>query len=255
MKLVLRLIRGAAAVLLCVSLSGCLPAGPGQVDEEKEPHFLAGKSCVNSMDYRGAIEEFDKALEVNPQSASAHFELGCLYVQKVPDPAAAIYHFDRYLKLRPDAANAETVRQLVYTCKQDLAKTVLPLPITPGMQRQFEQLVDENRRLREENDKWKAYFASRPPAVSNAGEASATTDALARRSAATQTANLSPDLGAGRPPASAVRKHVVQAGETPLAISRKYGVKLDAFMAVNPGLDPRRMRIGQTVNVPSPSPV
>src|SRR6476619_5778259 len=161
------LFRGALAVLLGASLSGCVPSSQSLTEEEKEPHFLAGKSAINTMDYKGAVEEFEKALKVNPESGAAHFEIACLYVQKEPDPAAAIYHFEQYLKLRPDAANAETVRQLILTCKQDLAKTVLPLPITPGMQHQFEQLADENRRLRDENEKWKAYFASRPAAPTN----------------------------------------------------------------------------------------
>ncbi len=243
--------RSVLAALVCLSVSGCMPSSQSQVDEEKEPHFLAGKSCINTFDYHGAIEEFEKALEVNPQSGSAHFEVACLYVQREPDPAAAIYHFERYLKLRPDAANAETVRQLIYTCKQDLAKTVLPLPITPGMQHQFEQLADENRRLREENDKWKAYFAnssrSQPP--TNLPPTASNSVSLGSSPTSMPSTNAAPDPTRA---AAGLRKHVVQPGETPSSIARKYAVKLDAFMAANPGLDPRRMRSGQTVNVPSP---
>src|SRR5690606_33582601 len=135
---------------------GCVPSGRGQTDEEKESHFLAGKSCINSMDFRGAIEEFEKALVVNPRSAAAHYQLGWLYEQKEPDPAAAIYHYERYLKLRPNAENAEWIRQRIHNCKQDLARTVLPLPITPSLQRQFEQYAEELKQLREENDQIRA---------------------------------------------------------------------------------------------------
>jgi LysM repeat protein len=46
------------------------------------------------------------------------------------------------------------------------------------------------------------------------------------------------------------RTHKVQAGETPASIARKYGVSLEALLAANPGLNPRRMQIGQTLNVP-----
>ena len=35
----------------------------------------------------------------DPRSGLAHFELGCLYDQA--DPAAAIYHYEQYLKLAP----------------------------------------------------------------------------------------------------------------------------------------------------------
>jgi LysM repeat protein len=44
----------------------------------------------------------------------------------------------------------------------------------------------------------------------------------------------------------------VQAGESPYSIARKYGVKLEALMAANPGLEPTRMPIGRTLNIPAP---
>jgi hypothetical protein len=59
--------------------------------------------------------------------------------------------------------------------------------------------------------------------------------------------------GSGAPsPVTAMRTHLVQRGESPIAIARKYGIKLSAFMAANPGLDPRRMPAGKTVNIPAP---
>ena len=75
------LFRTAAPLLLLGwMLSGCLPSAPR--DEEREPYFLAGKSRVNTMDFKGAVESFERAVEVNPKSAPAHFELGWLYDQK-----------------------------------------------------------------------------------------------------------------------------------------------------------------------------
>jgi tetratricopeptide (TPR) repeat protein len=130
-------------------LGGCLPTTHSQLDEEKEYHFLAGKSRINGMDYQGAIESFQKALENNPHSASAHFELGWLYDQKESDPAAAIYHYERYLKLRKNADNAEMVRTRILACKQELARTVSLGPVTQTLQRTLEQLAEENRVLKE----------------------------------------------------------------------------------------------------------
>lgn len=253
MSVLVRLVRSAAALLLVGSLTGCLPSGQNRSDEEKEPHFLAGKTCISSMDYRGAIDEFEKALEVNPHSASAHFQLGWLYEEKEPDPAAAIYHYEQYLKLEPGADNAEVIRQHINNCKQDLAKTVLPLPITPNMQRQFEQLADENKRLREEIDKWRAY-ASRlealtnrapPPLVSVRPEdaASAATSSVAPQQRSAAENHWPPGAG---------RTYTVKAGDSPYSIARTHGVKLEALMAANPGLDPRKLRIGQTLRLPSP---
>ena len=42
-----------------VALNGCSPSDQSQLDEEKEPHFVLGKSRVNAMDYQGAIEAFE----------------------------------------------------------------------------------------------------------------------------------------------------------------------------------------------------
>ena len=47
------------------------------------------------------------------------------------------------------------------------------------------------------------------------------------------------------------RTHTVVAGETAVRIARQYGVTLDALQAANPGMEPRRMRVGQVLNIPS----
>src|SRR6516165_3260354 len=138
----------AAVSLLAVN--GCAPSESSQLDDEKEPHFVLGKSRVNAMDYSGAIESFGESLEVNPHSAAAHFQLACLFDTKQSDPAAAIYHYQEFLRLNPKADNAEVVKQRIYSCKQQLAADVLPLPSTPAAQRQLEDLAEKNRRLQEE---------------------------------------------------------------------------------------------------------
>ncbi len=49
----------------------------------------------------------------------------------------------------------------------------------------------------------------------------------------------------------AVIIHVVQEGEILGTIARRYGVTVDDILALNPGLDPRRLRIGQEIKVPA----
>src|ERR1022692_4365589 len=141
----------ALVVLFGAAPGGCAP-GQGQTDEEKEPHFVLGQSRVNAMDYLGAIEAFEESLESNPRSAAAHFELGWLYEEKASDPAAAIYHYKRYLKWNPNAGNADVIRQRIGTCKQQLAADVLGLPSTSAAQQQLEKLADQNRVLQQQVD-------------------------------------------------------------------------------------------------------
>ena len=236
-----RFLRVMFAAMCCAALSACFPSGAGRQDEEKESHFLVGKSRVNTMDYRGAIESFEKALEVNPYSAAAHFELGMLLAEKESDPAAAIYHYQQYLKLRPGAENAGIINQHIQVLKQDLAKNVLQPSLTPELQRRYEQLADDNQRLREEVEKWRAYYARTASAV----------DAPPPMANERVVQNVTPLPNPMPPqPTPTMRVHKVQAGDTPSSIARKYGVKLDAFMAANPGLNPTRMQVGQAVNVP-----
>src|SRR5215468_239807 len=153
-----RLIPIAATALMALTgLAGCAPSASSQLEEEREPHFLEGKNRVNALDYRGAIESFEKALDVNPRSASAHFELGWLLDEKEPNPAAAIYHYERFLKLRPNADRAINVKARILTCKQELTKSVSLGPVTQAMQTEFERLSEENKKLREDVEKWRAY--------------------------------------------------------------------------------------------------
>jgi LysM repeat protein len=55
-------------------------------------------------------------------------------------------------------------------------------------------------------------------------------------------------------PTSGGRTHTVQAGETPGGIASKYGVSVSELMNLNGISDPRRMRLGQTLNIPGTEP-
>lgn len=246
--------RSALLALACLLLSGCLPSAPGE--EEKEPHFLAGRNRVNSLDFRGAIESFEKALEANPRSASAHFELGWLFDQKEPDPAAAIYHYERYLKLFPNSGKEELVKTRILACKQQLAQAISLAPGMEKLQRDLEQLTTENKRLREELEKWRASAsrlqssaASPTPAIPGPREVQLPSPSAAVTTGAALPAGGSPNRLPSVPPAPA-RTHTVKKGETPTTIARIYGVKVESLLAANPRLNPRRMQVGQVLKVP-----
>jgi len=53
------------------------------------------------------------------------------------------------------------------------------------------------------------------------------------------------------PPLAAPKTHTVKGGETPYSIARQYRVKLEALLSANPALDPKRLKIGQVLNLPS----
>jgi LysM repeat protein len=259
----IRLAGGACALWLGITLSGCTPSGQDALSEEKEPHFVLGKSRVNAMDFQGAIEAFEQSLEANPHSAAAHFELGWLDDEKASDPAAAIYHYQEYLKLNPNADNADVIKQRIYRCKQQLAADVLPLPSAPAAQQQLEKLSDQNRQLQDEVGKWRAYYASQlaaaktnstpspgydvSPPISNPAPLTPAQPVSAR------PAGINPGRTANPKPAAAgTHTHTVVAGETAMGITRKYGVRLSALQAANPGVNLSRIHTGQVLNLPVP---
>jgi len=239
-----------------------MPSGRSPLSEEKEPHFVLGKSRVNAMDFQGAIEAFEQSLEANPHSATAHFELGWLYDEKTSDPAAAIYHYQQYLMLNPNADNADVIKQRIYRCKQQLAADVLPLPSAPAAQQQLEKLSEQNRQLQDEVGKWRAYYASQlaaaktnstPTPVNKEPEPAVNPIPIPSG----QTVSAAPGAGSPEHPASpkpaATRPHThtVVAGETAMSITRKFGVKLNALQAANPGVNLGRIHTGQVLNLPS----
>ncbi|WCJ58569.1 LysM peptidoglycan-binding domain-containing protein [Fontisphaera persica] len=236
---------------------GCFPPTDSALDEAKEPYYVLGLRKLGSFDYKGAVEAFEKAVEANPRSASAHFQLGVLYEQKIAEEnsyAIAIYHYNKFLQLRPRSAHAEIVKQRIIACKQELAK---PIALAPGAQsvlRDIERLKVENAQLRSQLEAWVAYATNRaalaPPPVAPSPMPPGTSTPAATNPPTTVSHPLapSPSVATNRP--SAMRTHKVQANETPAAIARKYGISLRALMDANPGVDARRLKIGQVLNIP-----
>lgn len=242
-------------ILLCIGVGGCLPGGESQADEQKEAHFLAGRTLVSQMDFQGAMNSFEKALEINPHSASAHFELGCLC--EADDPAAAIYHYEQVIKLRPRSSEADLSREHINKCKLEIAKSVSTLgPLPPSTQAEMERILIENRDLKVQLTRWQTVHGGQPPAVTTTNPPAAVPQPVAQ-----PIPVKSGPIGALRPQVAAVagptatppvvRTHTVKSGECPAGIARKYGVSVTALLAANPEAKPTRLRVGQVLNVPA----
>ncbi|MEQ2006510.1 MAG: LysM peptidoglycan-binding domain-containing protein [Limisphaerales bacterium] len=265
-----RLIPGLLLLLLCAA--GCIPTRDGTQDEQREPHFLRGQELRKQLDNKGAAEAFERALEANPRSASAHFELGLLFEQPLNDPATAIFHFERFLKLRPTSDRAEIVRQRVNNCKMELAKLFLIAPNAPSVQKEMDKLKTEVERLGLENNQLRRHVEALNSQAATRGVVPASAPAAVTVHAATAPAKKTaapstpapslmpvsariPETPAAKPaksPVPSTRTHAVKKGDIPETIARQYGVKLEALLAANPGLDPKRMKIGQAVTIPAP---
>jgi LysM repeat protein len=269
--------RSFVCFFLLLFLSGCFQM-ENSYEEEKDPHFIDGKNKVNSMDYDGAIDSFEKALQANPRSAAAHFELGFLFEQK-NDFGAAIYHYQRHLRLRPNSAMAEVVKGHITGCTREMAKSVSVAVVNREVQRDLDRLMQTNSWLMQRVGFLEAELNRRPQYITNfvtnwltvtqmvasaapagpvaAAPATGSAPQARQSSPSVSTPRVQPDtrgvVRSTAPPSvqPARTTHVVRSGETLASIGRRYGVSLEALRSANPGLNPNKIKPGQSIVVPA----
>jgi tetratricopeptide (TPR) repeat protein len=245
-------------------LTGCLPTSRTELQEEKDPHYLTGKSRVHNKDFDAAIEAFEKALENNPRSAAAHLELGILYEQRRNDFATAIYHYQKHLQFRPDSNVADSVAERINSCKLQLVATVPYALINREVQSEIARLNQENNSLKQQVEQLRAQIAVAQAAPATAAAPSSRPLASPAPSSAPPPAMVSTPpstprfaetfgdrADSGRSSAR-FRRHTIQSGDTVFNLSRRYNVSVDAILSANPGLQPTRLLIGQAINIPPP---
>ena len=235
-------------ILICVGI-GCAPATSSQKDEENDINIQRGRTLEGTLDYAGAAKAYQTALEANPQCSLAHFRLAFLYVQQNIDPAAAIYHFQQFLKLRPNSEHASLIQQHIIGCKQELAREFATGPMADDITRQLDMLIKENQRLKGENQQLledsRRVQLELNRTHGGSGGSSAATDRAEERSSA-------PTPSVPSPGHRTARTYQVRSGDTYYAIAKRFGVTVNALQAANPGVNPNNLKIDQTLAVPSP---
>ncbi|MFH0985414.1 MAG: tetratricopeptide repeat protein [Candidatus Omnitrophota bacterium] len=93
------------------------------VKETGDMHFNLGVFYAGEMNYDRALEEFKKAVEINPNDAKAHYNLGYIYAEQRQDRKKAESHFRIYLGLTPDDPHADEVKS--YLVERDVFTTNL----------------------------------------------------------------------------------------------------------------------------------
>jgi LysM repeat protein len=270
--------------VFCCILSGCVPIAESPVDEEKDPNFIEGRNHVNMMDYKGAIEAFERAVQANPRNAAAHFELAVLYEERMKDPLTAAYHYQRHVQLRPQSAYVVAVKDRLIRCKMDVAKTVTFAVIGEDIHKDLRRLTNDLAVATRENETLRGQLAARPTVVTQwmkftvtnyftnyVQVASATPPTVTPTQPRTVATNPAPRVtplpatptnNFSRPmqqraaantqqPAPRARTHLVRPGDTMSNVARRYGVSLQRLQAANPSVNARQMRAGQTLNIPS----
>jgi len=78
--------------------------------ETADMHYNMGVFFIENRNYQRALNEFERALEFDPNHAKVHYNLGYLYSEQLKEHDRAMYHFRRYLTIEPQSEKAESVR-------------------------------------------------------------------------------------------------------------------------------------------------
>ncbi len=104
---------GLLFVLVAVGLAGC--GRVGRLDERDRNSRIVSRAyeMANQGDYDSAITLFTKALETYPRLSRPHLDLALLLHDRRHDYVRAIYHYNRYLELRPGTEKASMIKDRI----------------------------------------------------------------------------------------------------------------------------------------------
>ncbi len=241
---------------LSVLMTGC-GGSSERLDrrDERDPLIIRGDARKRAGDIDGAIELYQKALDRKPGLALAHLKLAVEFDEQKQDYLRAIYHYQRYLELRPRAQKNELVKELIRMAHVSYLAS-LPNP-PPGAIERIAMLERENERLKYQVDDLARRLregdtrtaAARPGDAPRANAAPPRQEPAARPAASVRP-QPAPD------PADATT-YRVQRGDTLSRIaaivyndSRKWHKIYDANRDILSS--PESIREGQTLKIPSP---
>lgn len=82
-------------------------------NEKATYNYNLGVAYAQAKDYEEALSYYKKALEINPNMADAHYNIGILYENYENDPESAIKHYKRFLDLGKDEVDKGEVREWI----------------------------------------------------------------------------------------------------------------------------------------------
>jgi LysM repeat protein len=227
--------------LAAVVLSACSKdAESSDAREERNPLVKTGQAYMEQQLWDEAEQAFKEALDNDPMMAKPHLYLAVIYQQNKPNYVHSIYHYDRYLELRPESEKTEFITEQQAKLQQAVANNIIKE--SP----QVKQVLDELDRLRKENASLKTQLTNDSTKSDSAASAEQPSPTTAAASTVNQPAQNT---------ASHQIYHVV-AGDTLTKIATKFygdSAKWDVLFEANKDTlpSPRDLRVGQTLVIPA----
>ncbi|MDD5645198.1 MAG: tetratricopeptide repeat protein [bacterium] len=85
------------------------PAEQTGLQEEPAIYYNAALECQQTGRYKEALDNYKKALALDPSDPDIHYNLAILYDENIEDNKKAVYHYKRYLELNPGAEDRGVV--------------------------------------------------------------------------------------------------------------------------------------------------
>ena len=141
--------RLTVSVLLVLGMAACQPIDKNlEAEDSRNPHFKKAESFIEAKNYVEAVREYEAAIQANPNVATAHYELGRIYGEKLGDEISSMYHYSKFLELRPTSEKREAVQALLDNEKFVLATKLPNSPVANA--EAFAKLQSENANLKKE---------------------------------------------------------------------------------------------------------
>lgn len=128
------------AALWAISLAGCLP----RFDSEAEKHFYQGIEYRRQENGASAIEEFTKAIEIDPDYYFAYYNRARVHCEN-GELVSCLADYDRAMELRPDNVYWTIERGFLYWQLGDQEKAIVDLEKAQelGVPREYRERVEE----------------------------------------------------------------------------------------------------------------
>ena len=232
------------------------------VSETDEKQYQLAKDYQGQGRVDEALSAFLRVIEVRRDAPESHFEAGYIYLTKMKDPVIAIYHFRRYMQLKPESKQTAQVQQLIETAKKEFARQLPAHPYEGQLDRL--DLLELMQGLKRENESLKRDWVA---AQKRLGQLEGLVSGARRSSTTSQvreperrqplpTVTSLPSAATEPPPRpDAPRSYTVQSGDTLSRISSKvYGTPsrwIDIYQANRDRLSSENaLRVGQELRIP-----
>jgi len=230
--------------LAVIALSACNKnAESSDARDERDPLVQTGQAFMEQQKWDEAELAFREALDNDPMMARPHLDLALIYQQYRPNYVHAVYHYDRYLELRPESEKAEFINEQKAKLQQAVANNIIKE--SP----QVKQVLEELSRLRKENASLKNQLAGDSAAAKPSSAPSVEQSSPAATSVASSASQPLQNA------ASHQIYHVVGDDTLTKIATRFYGdsAKWDVIFEANKDTlpNPSDLRVGQTLVIPA----